>query len=106
MCRGRLKLVVTDTRDWRQTYLDCWTTREELIDACMATAHVPFFLDLRLSAPYRRASSALCVCVAAVASSGICLHGCCEAGRCMACWDLMVRTALAGVGSMWTGHCR
>ncbi|KAK9837125.1 hypothetical protein WJX81_004755 [Elliptochloris bilobata] len=53
LCRGRLKLVVTDTRDWRQTYLDCWTSRDELIDACMATAHVPFFLDLRLSAAYR-----------------------------------------------------
>lgn len=63
--------MVTDTRDWRQTYLDCWTTRDELIDACMATAHVPFFLDLRLSAAYRRASSVLCACGAAVAPSGM-----------------------------------
>lgn len=51
--RGRLKLVVTATRNWRLAYLDCWTTRDELIDACMASAHVPYFLDLRLSATYR-----------------------------------------------------
>jgi len=46
--------VVTDTRSWRVAYLDCWTTRDELIDACMASAHVPWFFDLRPAAQYRR----------------------------------------------------
>lgn len=81
--RGRLKLVVTDTSDWQQAYLDCWTTRDELIDACMASAHVPFFLDLRLAATYRcrpvrcfcRRTCAFPVITTRVLAPGIALHG-------------------------------
>ena len=33
--------------------LDCFQTRGELIDACLASAHVPFFLDGRGAARFR-----------------------------------------------------
>lgn len=35
------------------TYIDDFATKEELIDACMASAHIPFFLDWRATAKYR-----------------------------------------------------
>ena len=105
--RGRLKLVVTDTRDWRQTYLDCWTTRDELIDACMATAHVPFFLDFRLSAAYRHALSALCAYMTAVECPGGRCRGAQEAGWLRGsagracCWSMAgMPQALLGLGQL------
>jgi hypothetical protein len=56
-CRGgRLKLVVTPLRPlslFAPATVDCFTTKEELVDACLASAHVPFFLDGRPSASYR-----------------------------------------------------
>lgn len=59
--------MVTDTANWQVAYLDCWTSRGELIDACMASAHVPWFLDLRLAAKYRCRTRS-CACSAASAS--------------------------------------
>ena len=54
-CRGRLKLVVTSLRSLQLVYIDDWATKEELIDANMASAHIPFFLDWKPFAMYRRA---------------------------------------------------
>ena len=50
---GRLKLVVTDVPSLRTSTLDCFTTKAELVDACLASAHVPFFLDGKPCARYR-----------------------------------------------------
>lgn len=52
-CAGRLKLVVTAVPSLRLSALDCFQTRGELIDACLASAHVPFFLDGRGTARFR-----------------------------------------------------
>ena len=52
-CRGRLKLVVTDVRNFQLAYIDDFATKAELIDANMASAHIPFFLDWRPFATYR-----------------------------------------------------
>ena len=52
-CAGRLKLVVTAVPSLRLRALDCFQTRAELIDACLASAHVPFFLDGRGTARFR-----------------------------------------------------
>jgi hypothetical protein len=54
--RGRLKLVVTPVRPltlFAPATVDCFRTKDELVDACMASAHVPFFLDGRPVASYR-----------------------------------------------------
>ena len=52
-CSGRLKLVVTSVPSLRLRALDCFQTRAELIDACLASAHVPFFLDGKGAARFR-----------------------------------------------------
>lgn len=52
-CAGRLKLVVTSVPSLQLRALDCFQTRGELIDACLASAHVPFFLDGRGAARFR-----------------------------------------------------
>ena len=52
-CAGRLKLVVTAVPSMRLRALDCFHTKAELIDACLASAHVPFFLDGRGTARFR-----------------------------------------------------
>lgn len=57
LCRGRLKLVVTDVRSLQLSYIDDFATKEELIDANLASAHIPFFLDGRPFASYRCAAS-------------------------------------------------
>ena len=53
LSRGQLKVVVTKVPSFRLTYIDDYATKEELIDACMASAHIPFFLDWRPTASYR-----------------------------------------------------
>ena len=53
LSRGRLKVVVTKVPSFKLTYIDDYATKEELIDACMASAHIPFFLDWRPTASYR-----------------------------------------------------
>jgi len=42
---GRLKLVVTDVVGRRQVYLQNFETKDDLINSCMASIHIPFFLD-------------------------------------------------------------
>ena len=54
--RGRLKLVVTNVRNFQLEYVDDFATKDELIDANMASAHIPFFLDGRPFASYRCAT--------------------------------------------------
>jgi hypothetical protein len=54
-CGGRLSLVVTAVPSLRLRSLDCFATKDELVDACLASAHVPFFLDGRPFATYKRA---------------------------------------------------
>ena len=54
--RGRLKLVVTNVKALQLAYIDDWETKAELIDANMASAHIPFFLDWRPFATYRFAN--------------------------------------------------
>ena len=51
--RDRLKLIVTDIGSRQLAYLDDFKTKEELIDANMASAHIPFFLDWKPFAMYR-----------------------------------------------------
>ncbi|EIE27184.1 hypothetical protein COCSUDRAFT_45766 [Coccomyxa subellipsoidea C-169] len=52
-CRGRLKLVVTDIRGFQLAYIDDFATKDEVIDANLASAHIPFFLDGRPFASFR-----------------------------------------------------
>lgn len=53
ICRGRLRLVVTDVLSRRQLYLDDFTDRKDLINANMASIHIPFFLDYKPFSFYR-----------------------------------------------------
>eukprot|EP00884_Botryococcus_braunii_P000579 jgi/Botrbrau1/10521/Bobra.7_1s0005.1 len=53
ICSGRLKLVVTDVFGWTTTYAEEFESRNDLVDACMASAHVPFVLDWKPFAGYR-----------------------------------------------------
>ena len=52
-CRVRLKVVVTKVPSFQLVYIDEFATKDELIDACMASAHIPFFLDWKATATYR-----------------------------------------------------
>lgn len=52
-CAGRLTLVVTGVPSLRLATVDCFATKDELVDACLASAHVPFFLDGRPFARYK-----------------------------------------------------
>jgi hypothetical protein len=44
-CQGRVKIVATETPSMRLRYLDKFATKEAVIAACMASVHIPFFLD-------------------------------------------------------------
>ena len=58
MRRGRLKLIVTDVRgQLKQVVIDDFANNKELVEANMASVHVPFFLDFRPFAWYRCASA-------------------------------------------------
>lgn len=52
-CRGRLKIAVRDMHSFKLVLIDDFATKSELIDANMASAHIPFFLDWRPFAVYR-----------------------------------------------------
>lgn len=52
-CRGRLKIAVRDVHTFKLVLIDDFATKSELIDANMASAHIPFFLDWRPFAVYR-----------------------------------------------------
>ena len=45
--------MVTDVSSFQLAYIDDFATKAELIDANMASAHIPFFLDWRPYATYR-----------------------------------------------------
>lgn len=45
---GRVRLIATELPSLQQVYLTEFTTKDELVDACMASAHVPLVLDGRL----------------------------------------------------------
>ena len=45
--------MVTNIRSFQLAYIDDFSTKAELIDACMASAHIPFFLDWKPYATYR-----------------------------------------------------
>lgn len=52
--RGRLTLVVTDVRrSLKQVPLTDFADNKELIEANMASVHVPFFLDFKPFSWYR-----------------------------------------------------
>eukprot|EP00208_Stichococcus_sp_RCC1054_P007605 CAMPEP_0206138018 /NCGR_PEP_ID=MMETSP1473-20131121/3011_1 /ASSEMBLY_ACC=CAM_ASM_001109 /TAXON_ID=1461547 /ORGANISM="Stichococcus sp, Strain RCC1054" /LENGTH=361 /DNA_ID=CAMNT_0053531321 /DNA_START=477 /DNA_END=1562 /DNA_ORIENTATION=+ len=44
-CRDRVSLVVTRVPSFRQQYLHSFTSREDLLDAVLASAHIPFLLN-------------------------------------------------------------
>ena len=45
MCSGRVKVIATKVPRMRLQYLDTFDSRDDLISACMASVHIPFFLD-------------------------------------------------------------
>eukprot|EP00466_Bigelowiella_natans_P001442 jgi/Bigna1/77699/fgenesh1_pg.49_\ len=47
-CNGRVRLLVTKVPSLNQKYVSHFTSREDLITACMASIHVPFFLNLKV----------------------------------------------------------
>lgn len=53
LCQGKLKLVVTQIPSFEIAYVEDFTSKQDLIDACLASAHVPFFLDGRATCNYR-----------------------------------------------------
>ena len=52
-CAGRLSLVVTGVPSMRLSSVDCFATKDELVDACLASAHIPYFLDGKPFARYK-----------------------------------------------------
>lgn len=52
-CNGRVKLVVTELPSLQLKYLSEFTSREDLINANMASVHIPFLLDGKGSYSYR-----------------------------------------------------
>jgi len=52
-CAGRVRLIATEVPTLRLRYLDEFESREDLIDACMASVHIPFFLDGNASFTYK-----------------------------------------------------
>jgi hypothetical protein len=56
-CRGgRVRIVATEVPALRVVYLDDFASRQELIDALMASVHIPLFLDGAPSARFRGAA--------------------------------------------------
>lgn len=53
VCSGRLKLVLTDVFKGSTTVVDAFHSREDLINACLASSHIPFALDGRATTKYR-----------------------------------------------------
>mmetsp|Transcript_11166 Transcript_11166/g.30474 ORF Transcript_11166/g.30474 Transcript_11166/m.30474 type:complete len:424 (+) Transcript_11166:123-1394(+) len=49
LCRNRVTVVVTTLPDWSQVGISDFKDKEDLINACMASSHVPFFLDFKLT---------------------------------------------------------
>ncbi|EFN59130.1 hypothetical protein CHLNCDRAFT_137944 [Chlorella variabilis] len=52
-CAGRVRLVVTEVPSLKLRYLQDFESKQDLIDANMASAFIPFFLDGKATCPYR-----------------------------------------------------
>lgn len=52
-CAGRVRLVVTEVPSLRIRYLENFESKQDLIDANMASVHIPFFLDGNPTRSYR-----------------------------------------------------
>jgi hypothetical protein len=52
-CRGRVEVVVSVAPTMEQRAISDFRDKRDLIDVCMASAHVPVFLDKRLMRPCR-----------------------------------------------------
>ncbi|KAL4419027.1 hypothetical protein ABPG77_010014 [Micractinium sp. CCAP 211/92] len=53
LCRGRVRLVVTEVPSLRLRYLEDFASKQDLIDANMTSVHIPFFLDGAATYTYR-----------------------------------------------------
>ncbi len=53
ICRGRVDVVVSIAPVMTQVAISDFRSKQDLIDVCMASAHVPLFLDKRLMRPCR-----------------------------------------------------
>ncbi len=51
--RNRLKIAVRDMHTFKLVLLDQFDSKAELVDANLASAHIPFFLDWKPFAVYR-----------------------------------------------------
>lgn len=45
LCKSRVQVIATKVPSMRLEYLDSFDSRSDLINACMASIHIPFFLD-------------------------------------------------------------
>lgn len=45
LCSGRVRMVVTEVPSFKQVYLDEFQSRDDLLDAALASSHIPFLLD-------------------------------------------------------------
>jgi hypothetical protein len=52
-CQNRVKIIATRMPRMQLRYLSDFESREDLIDACMASVHIPFFLDGNGTYKYR-----------------------------------------------------
>jgi hypothetical protein len=52
-CSGRLQLAVTKLPSLKPLLLEKFHSKDDLIDACMASIHIPLFLDGRVAATFR-----------------------------------------------------
>ncbi|KAK9806776.1 hypothetical protein WJX72_002404 [[Myrmecia] bisecta] len=53
ICRDRLRIIVTDVAERRQVYASDYASKADLIEAAMASVHVPVFLDFKPVASFR-----------------------------------------------------
>uniref|UniRef100_A0A7S1SRS5 Patatin n=1 Tax=Tetraselmis chuii TaxID=63592 RepID=A0A7S1SRS5_9CHLO len=53
MCRERVRIMITEVPNLRQTAVDDYLDKEDLIRVNMASVHVPIFLDWKLTAACR-----------------------------------------------------
>ncbi|KAL4430951.1 hypothetical protein ABPG75_006207 [Micractinium tetrahymenae] len=53
LCRGRVRLVVTEVPSLRLRYLEDFASKQDLIEANMTSVHIPFFLDGAATHTYR-----------------------------------------------------
>lgn len=53
ICRGRVTIVVTTLPDMRQMGISDFHSKQDLINAIMASSHVPLVLDLKVTRPCR-----------------------------------------------------